>query len=166
MVVDATYSSRAHFIAGQWLRRQATVFGIPVVILTVATSLGAGTFAVLGLDAAVVALLAFASAVMVALEKHFDPSRKADAHSLKGDRYLTLRNEARLFQSTRIRSGDVQGVLEQEFRLLRFRYDQLRESPPRQLPDGAYDEARRQIRDKQAGYEDDPLWIAAPDDLA
>lgn len=165
MVVDASYSSRAHFIAGQWSRRRASVFGVPVVILSVAASTGAGTFAVLGVDKAVVALLAFAAAIMVALERHFDPSGNADAHSLKGDRYLTIRNEARLFQSTRIRSGDPQPVLDQEFRLLRFRYDQLRESAPRQLPKGAYDEARRQIQDKQASYEDDPLWVPAPDDL-
>jgi hypothetical protein len=166
MVVDATYSSRAHFIAAQWSRRHANILGIPVVVLSVAASTGAGALAVLGADKAVVALLAFVAAVMVALERHFDPSGKADAHSLKGDRYLTIRNEARLFQSTRLRSSDPQPVLDQEFRLLRFRYDQLRETAPRQLPDGAYDEARRQVIDGQATYDGDPLWVGAPEDLA
>lgn len=165
MVVDASYSSRAHFIAGQQSRRWASIFGVPVVMFSVAASSSAAVLALLGIDKAWVAVFAFAAAVIVALERNFDPSGKADAHSLKGDRYLTIRNEARLFQNTRIRSTDQDSVLQQEFKLLRHRYDQLREADPRQLPPGVYDAAAEQIKQGQASYENDPLWVAAPSDL-
>lgn len=134
-------------------------------MLSVIASSGAAALAVVGVDRAFVVFLAMAAALTVALERYFDPSAKADAHSLKGDRYLTLHEEARLFQNTRIRSGEADSVLVQEFKLLRRRYDQLRESAPRQLPKGAYEKAPEQIQDGQARFEDDPLWVPPPSDL-
>jgi hypothetical protein len=166
MVVDAGYSSRAHFIAGQQLRRQAPWFGVPVAVLTVAASSGAAVLVLFGIDKAWVALFAFAAAMFGALEHYFDPATLADAHSLKGDRYLTVGNEARLFRNVRLLSADGDGVLQQELAVLRHRYDELREAAPRQLPPGAYEKARAQIRDGQASYEDDPLWVQPPATLS
>lgn len=165
MVTDASYSSRAHFIAGQSLRDRAKFLGVPAALLSVVASAGAGVAAIIGIDKGWIALLAFAGALIAALDRYFDPIGQANAHSLKGDRYLTLRNEARFYREARLRSTDTETILQRDFLALRHRYDELRESAPHQVPSWAYDRARAQIADGQADYVGDPTWVPAPDDL-
>lgn len=164
LIVDLGYAYRAHFIVGQKLRANAKYLGIPRVVLPVVASAGAATLALFGLNQLAV-LFGFGGAIIVALERYFDPIGQANAHTEKGDRLLTVWKDLRNFRNVRLRGASTDDQLERELAQIRKRADDLRLTEPRQIPGWAFDEARRQVRDGQSSYVDDPLWQAPPGDL-
>lgn len=165
LIVDTGYNYRAHLIIGQKRRAQAKWLGIPRVILPVVAAAGTAFLALIGIDKIAVAGFGFIAAIVVALERYFDPIGQANAHSDKGDRILTLHKDLRFFRNVRLRGQEPVDQLEREYAALLKRGNALRESEPRQYPSWAYDEARRQIRDGQSEYLDDPLWQEPPGGL-
>lgn len=166
LIVDTGYSYRAHLIVGQERRAQAKWLGIPRVVLPVAASAGTAVLALIGLDKIVVGAFGFIGAIVVALEKYFDPIGQANAHSDKGDRLLTLYKDLRFFRNVRLRGPSPDDQLEGDFTALRERGDHLREGEPRQIPYWAYQRAKQQIDAGQAKHVGDPLWQDPPGDLS
>ena len=166
LIVDLGYTYRAHFIVGQRMRSKwwAKALVFLRAVLPVSATAGTAAFALFGLkDLAVV--LGFGAALVLALERAFNPIGEANAHSDKGDRLLTVYKDIRYFRRAKILGPAPAAELEQQFAQLRKRADDLRMVEPRQLPGYAYDEARRQINDQQSEYVGDPLWQDAPEDL-
>lgn len=75
-----------------------------------------------------------------------------------GDRFISLRNEARFFLQVDLRSSLGEDELVARLRDLRDRYNALNETAPRRIPRGDYEAARRSISAGEASYENDPLW--------
>jgi hypothetical protein len=165
LIVDTGYNFRAHLIVGQKRREQAKLLGIPRVVLPVVASAGTAFLALIGLDKVVVVAFGFIGAIVVALEKYFDPIGQANAHSDKGDRLLTLYKDLRSFRNIRLRGAEPLDQLEREYAALLERGNELRESEPRQYPSWAYDQAKAEIAAGQSSYLDDPLWQDPPADL-
>ena len=165
LIVDTGYNYRAHLIVGQKRREQAKFLGVPRVVLPVAASAGTAFLALIGFDKVGVVAFGFIGAIVVALEKYFDPIGQANAHSDKGDRLLTLYKDLRSFRNLRLRGTEPLDQLEREYAALLERGNQLREAEPRQYPSWAYDQAKAQIAAGQSSYLDDPLWQDPPADL-
>ncbi len=163
LIVDLGYTYRAQFITGQKMRADAKWLGIPRVILPAGAAAGTATLALFGLGGLAV-VFGFAGALAIALEKHFDPIGRANAHTDKGDRLLTAYKDLRYFRDVRLRGSMTSEELEHELAQLRKRADDLRQLEPRQVPQYAYSEARRQVLDGQSEYAGDPLWQDPPDD--
>lgn len=164
LTVDLGYHYRACLIAGQRMRADAKLLQVPRVVLPVLASAGTATLALVGLNGLAV-VFGFVGAIMVALEKHFDPVGQANAHTDKGDRLLGVYKDLLYFQNVKLRSAKPSAELEPELAQLRKRADDLRMLEPRQLPPYAYPEARRQVADGQSEYFGDPLWRDPPDDV-
>jgi len=94
---DSEFTGYQHLAAGQRWRKWATRMGLPVTILSAATSTGAGLSALVGGETWVTAGLAFITTVAIAIRLFFHPDEQATAHSRKGARYVNLRDDARRF---------------------------------------------------------------------
>jgi hypothetical protein len=164
LIVDLGYTYRAHFITGQKMRSDAKWLEVPRVIFPVIASAGTATFALFGLNGLAVGF-GFFSALAIALERHFDPIGRANAHTDKADRLLSVYKDLRYFQNVKLRSPVSGPELESALAQLRKRADELRMLEPRQIPHYAYEGARRQVKDGQSEYVGDPLWRDPPDDL-
>lgn len=164
LIVDLGYTYREHFITGQKMRDGAKWLEIPRVIFPVVASAGTATLALFGLNQLAI-VFGFAGALAIALEKHFDPIGRANAHTDKGDRLLSVSKDLRFFRNVKLRGPMTSAELEHELAQLRKRADDLRMLEPRQVPPYAYPDARRQIADGQSEYAGDPLWQDPPDDL-
>jgi hypothetical protein len=164
LIVDLGYTSRSHFVNGQSLRARAKWLEVPRVVFPVVASAGTATFALFGLTGVAV-VFGFGAALAIALEKVFDPIANANAHTDKADRLLTVCKDLRYFRNVTLRSPASEAELERTLTQLRKRADDLRKLEPRQVPQAAYDQARRQIADGQAQHRDDPLWQDPPADL-
>lgn len=157
LLIDCTYSGRGHLVAGARWAWANTFLGLPVAILGALLASGAGLTALVGSDTWLTAALAFASVVLQAAYGFMRPGDRAQAHSLKGNRYIGLRNEARLFREVELRTINEPADLAARLRDLRERYNALSESEP-QIPRWAYESAKKGIAQGEADYEDDPLW--------
>jgi hypothetical protein len=164
LIVDLGYTSRAHLVNGQNLRSRAKWLQAPRVVFPVIASAGTATLAIFGWTSLAI-LFGFGASLAIALEKAFDPIGNANAHTDKGDRLLTVYKDLRYFRNVTLRSGAAEPELERGLAQLRKRADDLRNLEPRQVPQAAYEEARRQINDGQANHKDDALWEDPPEGL-
>jgi hypothetical protein len=78
---------------------------------------------------------------------------------------LSIYKDLRYFQNVQLRTAVSISELEAALAQLRKRADDLRLLEPRQTPPYAYEEARRQIKDGQADYAEDPLWRELADEM-
>lgn len=162
IAIDADYTARQHFIVGQDWRRWAKWFGLPLALITAASSGGAGVAALLGAETWLTVLLAFFGAVTGAVKAFFKPEEQAKAHSAKGSAYLTIRNEARHFQNVELHTATDPQALADRLKLLTDRYNLLTNQEPREIPRDVIDQVREQVRKGYYNYEDDPLWKESP----
>src|ERR1700731_263555 len=104
VIIDATYSGRSHQSMGVFWDKLNRWIGIPSVVLGALLASGAGITAIAGTHRWITATLALISAVLVSLKGFLKPEENADLHGLKGDRYISLRNDALTFQRVDLRS--------------------------------------------------------------
>ena len=157
LLVDCIYSGRGHLVAGARWGWVNTFLGLPIAVLGAALASGAGLTALLGGNAWLTASLAFVSTILQAAYGFVRPADRAQAHGLKGNRYISLRNEARLFREVEMRATADPAELTTRLRDLRDRYNALNETDP-QIPGWAYRAAKKGIQQGESDYEDDPLW--------
>ncbi|MDQ3691239.1 MAG: SLATT domain-containing protein [Chloroflexota bacterium] len=160
--VDAEYTGRQHMLAGQRWRTKATRIGLPVTIITAAASAGAGLSALLGWGTAPTVILGFIGALAGAVQAFFKPDDQAEAHSVKGNAIIALRNDARRFMNIDLQSSISTDALVDRARLLGTRYDALRAQEPLQLPPDAYAIVKAAIARGDYDHENDPLWRDPP----
>ena len=139
IAIDAEYTGRQHLKAGQQWRSRVTFLGLPVTLISAATAGGAGLSVLLGGASWLTAGLAAVGAVIAAGDAYFKPSEQAAAHSIKGAKYLALRNEARRFRKLDLVSDRSLDTLTDRIHMLGRQYDDLRATEPRELPKGLYE---------------------------
>jgi hypothetical protein len=162
LIINASYTSRQHFIAGQTMRDRAKWIGVPNVIVATTAAGGAGVLALVGVDRSWVAAFAFLAAVIGALDNYFKPLAQADAHAIKAARIKSVCEDTEHFRDVGLRSSKTEIDLDKGLKALWKAYQALREDQPRHLPKAAYQRARNEIDDGQAGFENDPLWVDPP----
>ncbi len=88
----------------------------------------------------------------------FKTEELTQSHALKGNQYLSLRNEARLFKDLDLLADFSAEELQARFKDLWQRYNALNELPPLRYSRNSYEVAKRNIAAGEQDYENDPLW--------
>jgi hypothetical protein len=158
LIVDTTYTGRGHQAAGGRWATLSYWLGVPTAVATALLAGGAGISAIIDRHAWITAALAFGATIASAIHGFLRPSERADSHSLKGNRFIDLRNDARLFRELDLRSDMTVDELSARIRVLRKRYADLNAAPPLQIPSRDYQAAKRSIHVGESSYEDDPVW--------
>jgi len=158
VIIDSTYSGRSHQSMGVFWDKLNRWIGIPSVVLGALLASGAGITAIVGAHRWITAALALISALLVSLKGFLKPEENADLHGHKGDRYISLRNDALTFQRVDLISGLDIDVLEGRGKELNKRRNGLREEPPRHIYKSVYKKTKESIERGESDYENDPLW--------
>jgi hypothetical protein len=164
IVIDATYSGRSHQALGTRWARINHWLGVPAVVLSAFLAGGAGVTALTGAESWITATLALIAAGLSAARGFLRPDENADLHGLKGDRFISLKNDALLFQDVELRSDRSDEDLQQALRELADRRNNLRESPPRHISHKVYEATKESIERGESSYVGDPLWRDYPAD--
>jgi hypothetical protein len=146
---DALFSGKGHYNAAApwrwWYRTLA--------ILVAVSSTVAGTSALKSWSIDVTAVAAFVSAIVGVILATLKPSEEADRHQQAANRYLAVKNRARIFQNIELLASAAMEIdLVRNLKLLSADLDDIRQSAP-QIPQRAYEKARKEIEvDKTALY--------------
>jgi len=162
VVIDSAYSGRAHQLLGTRWEKLNLWLGIPATVLSTVLAGGAGVTALVGTRTWITATLALVAAALSASRSFLRPEENAELHGLKGDRFISLRNDAIRFQQVDLRSGVSTDALSDRSKNLSLRRNALRETPPRHIPRWAYEMAKQNIQAGESDYENDSLWEESP----
>lgn len=162
VVIDATYSGRSHQLMGTTWEKIDRWIGLPSTILSSILAGGAGITALADADTWITATLALVAAILSAVRSFLRSEENADAHGLKGDRFISLRNDAISFQEVDLHSSLSLDALTDRSKNLSERRNALREAPPRHLPRWVYEKTKTSIQNGESDYEDDHLWREGP----
>ena len=158
VIIDSTYSGRSHQFMGVFWDKLNRWIGIPSVVLGALLASGAGITAIAGTHRWITATLALISALLVSLKGFLKPEENANLHGVKGDRYISLRNDALTFQRVDLRSNLGLDVLVSRGKELNKRRNALREEPPSHIYTSVYEKTKDSIKRGESDYENDPLW--------
>lgn len=158
LIIDCVYSGRGHQEDAKWWQRVHAILGLPTEIVTALVASGAAVSALVGAEPWKTAALALTAAILTAVRAFIRADELAEGHAVKGNRYITLRNEARFFREIDLRSDANTKELASRLRELRDRYNDVIETPPRVISRRAYNQARKNIAAGESSYENDPLW--------
>jgi hypothetical protein len=158
LIVDSTYTGRGHQAAGNRWATYNYWLGLPTAVASALLSGGAGISAVVDRHAWLTAILAFGAAISTASHGFLRPGERAEEHALKGNRFIALRNDARLFLELDLRTTMAADKLSNQIRDLRKRYADLNETPPLHIPRQDYEAAKQSIEAGESSYENDPIW--------
>lgn len=163
LFVDSTYSGRGHQVAGaRWLEIHNWL-GVPASTATTILAGSAALSALLEWNTWVTAGLALIATIASAVSTFLRPKDKADEHTQKGNGFIAIRNQARLFKELDLRSGKSPDQRGDRLKRLRAEYDKLNQTPPLQIPRWAYEKARANIAAGESSYTNDPLWTEMED---
>lgn len=162
VIIDSTYSGREHQAVGNRWEVFNRWLGLPAAVVGALLAAGAAVSVLTGGDKEVTAALALVAAALSAARTFLRPDEVAEGHGLKGDRFMSLRNDALHFQQVDLRSSLSEDALRDRLEHLNKRRNELREAPPRHLPEWAYKKAKDGISKGQSGYDNDPLWQEYP----
>jgi hypothetical protein len=157
LYVDATYTSKGHFIeANRWARR-ALIVGLPWAMLS-GLSAGAAAITAIFTDARwLTAVLALIAAVVTSVREYMRSDEKAEAHGMKAARYLSIAKETRFFLLVELETELPESELVRRLRGLRQMYDDLTLAPPHVVSPAAYAEAKAALERGEAEYDKDPV---------
>jgi hypothetical protein len=158
LYIDATYSGRGHLESCARWQRWNTWLGVPATVASSILAAGAAVSALVEGTPLVTALLAGAAAVLNGLRSFLQPDAKAQAHGVKGNQYLAIRNDARTFLEVDLHAGLPQEELVSASKELRRRYNELKQTDPQLIPRGDYEAAKRNVEVGESSYTNDPLW--------
>lgn len=151
-IEDSLHTGRNNQAAGRWWSGFNTWVGVPGEIAATILAGGAGISALLDQQPIVTASLAVVSAALGAVHAFLKPGEKADAYTLKGNRFIALRNETRLFRDLDLKTAASDDELVVRMRELRKRYAELNEVPPLVVEDRHYQRAKKSIEAGESDY--------------
>jgi len=158
LYIDAAYSGRGHMESCARWEKWNTKLGVPATVASSILAAGAAVSALIDGMPLVTAALAGAAAVLNGLRSFLQPDVKAQAHGMKGNQYLAIRNDARTFLEIDLNAGLSQDELISTSKELRRRYNELKQADPQLIPRGDYEVAKRNIEAGESSYTNDPLW--------
>lgn len=162
VVIDATYSGRAHQMMGTDWNGINRFLGLPAVILSTLLAGGAGVTILVGVHKWIPATLALVSAGLTAARSFLRADETAEQNGLKGDRLINLRNDAIRFQQIDLLSSLSLDALSDRCKILSERRNSFREQPPRHIPKSVYERVKKSIESGESDYENDRLWQQGP----
>ena len=158
LYIDSAYSGRGHLESCARWQRWNTWLGVPATVASSVLAAGAAVSALTEGAPFVTAVLAGSAAVLNGLRSFLQPDAKAQAHGVKGNQYLAIRNDARTFLEIDLKAGLPQAELVSTSKELRRRYNDLKQTDPQLIPRGDYESAKRNIEAGESSYTNDPLW--------
>ena len=162
VIVDATYSGRSHQAMGVRWDRWNRMLGVPSVVLSALLAGGAGISAIAGGHRWITASLALVAASLASARGFLKPDENAESHGLKGDRLISLRNDAITFQQVDLLSSIDLDILTSKSKELSARRNALREQPPHHINQKTYEMTKKSIEKGESNYENDKLWKDSP----
>ena len=130
----------------------------PSVVLGALLASGAGITAIAGTYRWITATLALISALLSSLKGFLKSDENVNLHGVKGDRYISLRNDALTFQRVDLRSDLGVDILVSRGKELNKRLNALREETPSYIYKSVYEKTKESIKSGESAYENDPLW--------
>ncbi len=152
LIEDCLHTGRNHQEAGRRWAGINTWLGVPSAMATTVLAGGAGISALIDQQPGITALLALTAAALSAARGFLRPGESSEAYSLKGNRFIALRNDARLFQQIDLRSSQPVEELAGRVKELRKRYADLNEAPPLVIQRRDYLKARQSIESGESTY--------------
>ncbi len=158
LIVSATYAGQGHLEEStRWAWWDAWL-GVPATLGTTLLAAGASVSALLNAQPFVTASIALLATACSTVRVFFKTEVLTQSHGLKGNQYLSLRNEARLFKDLDLLSTITIDELQARIKDLWQRYNALNELPPLRYSRNSYEVAKRNIAAGEQDYENDPLW--------
>ena len=141
---DAEFSAKGHYNAAvPWQYANRIIGGVAAL-----AAFGATASVLKNASPAVTATAAVVAGVLTAVLTFLDPRRMATRHQEAGNRYLDVRNRARIFANIEVGEGKaVAPRLIGALKRLSSRLASIRADAP-QIPRAAYEAARRDIEDE------------------
>ncbi len=158
LIVDSLYTGRGHQQAGLRYLKLNNWIGVPASVISALSSSGAALTAIFGANHAWTALLAIIATIFTSLRAFLRTDKLADEHALKGRRYISLRNDVRIFRDIDMNSGISVQELRKQIDTFRKRYNDLNEIPPLHIPRKDYEAAKKSIEAGESSYKGDRAW--------
>ncbi len=158
LIVDALYSGRGHQQAGVRYFDLNNWIGVPAAVISALSSSGAALTAIFGAKSAITASLAITATIFTSLRAFLRTDKLSEEHASKGRRYISLRNDIRMFREITMKSGATPQDLQKQIDTFRKRYNDLSEVPPLHIPRRDYEAAKKSIAAGESAYEGDPAW--------
>ncbi len=158
LIVTATYAGQGHLEEStRWVWWDAWL-GVPATLGTTLLAAGASVSALLDAQPLVTATIALLATACSTVRVFFKTEDLTQSHGLKGNQYLSLRNEARIFKDLDLLAAVSAEELQARLKDLWQRYNALNELPPLRYSRNSYEGAKRNIAAGEQDYENDPLW--------
>lgn len=143
---DCAYTSKGHYEAATRWDRVHLWLGIPATVLAAVSGISAlGDQKVLAVATSVLV------AVLTALSTFLKPNERSAEHRQAGAAYLSLKNDARRFETIELLRVEADYDPSLTLKVLGDRQNQLNESS-RQVPRWAFERARRGIEQGEAKH--------------
>jgi hypothetical protein len=143
---DCTYSSKGHYEAAARWDHAHLWLGIPSTILAAVSGVSA-----LGDQKILAVATSVAVAILTALSTFLKPNERSAEHRQAGAAYLSLKNDARRFETIELQRVDPDYDASLALKVLGDRQNQLNEGS-RQVPRWAFERARRGIEQGEARH--------------
>ncbi len=158
LYVDATYSGRGHMQSCSRWQTWDTWLGVPATVLSSILAGGAAVSALIEGTPITTAILAGSAAVLNGVKSFLQPDVKSQAHGVKGNQYLAIRSEARIFIEIDLHADISTDELISNIKDLRRQYNELKQTDPQLISRGDYESVKRNIEAGESNYTNDPLW--------
>ena len=158
LIVNSTYAGQGHLEESSRWSWWDSWLGVPATLGTTLLAAGASVSALLDAQPLVTATIALLATACSTIRVFFKTEDLTQSHGLKGNQYLSLRNEARIFKNLELLSAHNGEELQAHLKDLWQRYNALNELPPLRYSRHSYEAAKRNIAAGEQDYENDPLW--------
>lgn len=150
---DSLYSAKGHFVAANFWSNFHLWIGVPTTIL--AAIAGVSALSQFDNHNIIAGFLAIIVAALTAVTTFLNPNERANSHLNAGNKYNSLRNEARIFCEIDScgENNSIQEITKQLKELAKQR-DELNQNSP-QIPRWAFKRARKGIGEGEAAYKID-----------
>lgn len=142
---DSIYSSKSHYEAARTWDNVYLWLGIPTAII--AGISGVSAFEEHKLIAGISAIIA---AALASISTFLNPSEKAQAHYIAGQKFTALKNRTRIFREIEV-LDETHENLKEKITLLSSERDSINEVSP-QIPRKAFEKARKGIEEGESEY--------------
>jgi cbb3-type cytochrome oxidase subunit 3 len=147
---DSIYSAKGHFEAARLWHTVHLAVGIAAATLAALS----GALASYSTSTRIAGAIAFLVALIAGIATVLNAEKRAAAHQVAGNAYLSLRNDARFFHQIDVAPTSDATRLAEQLRKLGQRRDKLNAASPA-IPRFAFERARRGIEQGEAQHQVD-----------
>ena len=149
---DSLCSAKGHFVVANFWMNFHLWIGVPTAIL--AAIAGASALSQFDNHNIIAGILAIVVTALTAVTTFLNPNEKANSHQNAGNKFISLRNKARIFCEIDCCEEDSDQELAKQLKELAKQRDELNQDSPL-IPIRAYKKARKGIEEGEAEYKVD-----------